>query len=220
MPRFRPRHVPLRPRLGSIVVPAAPECYIPNINLTDYEEVSAPPAAPKFYKIADPFPKQKIFYNDTTTYLPPITDGMIPKRSRFSAEDIGPVNAMELPQSIQDEAVPKVPDIQQPVMPYDFYEEARYGIKVPPQDPDYIPPPVENVIDPAGFTSPDVSDETLVRMITEGVVKLGDKDIKDFNISSADFGSELNGPNGERLNLLDGVSRFQRFGSSSGRVVQ
>lgn len=199
MPHFRPRHTPLRANVHRIVVPAMPEDNTPIICVEP--DNTEPPMGQRMC-------------------LPPILDGMIPTRQTFSAEDIGPVGDPTMPEWLQREAEIVAPVIQQPVMPSEFYEEAMYGIKVAPQDPDYIPPPVQNVVDPVGFSSTEVSDDTLVRMISDGVVKLGDKDIKDVNITSADFGSETLGPDGERLNLLDGVSPYQRFGSSSGRSFQ
>lgn len=190
---YRLFHRPIDRRPPNIIVPAPPVVHFPDITAAQIGPI-APPAQPKYH-------------------LPPIREGMIPHPRKFSAEDIGPIDFPDVPDWVKKEAQPQVPLTQIPQMPDDIMEEARYGIKVVPQDPDYIPPPVANTYDPAAFPMDDTTDEMLMSMIGDDIVKLKDIEIRDFDLDSKDFGNEV-------FNELDGLSRFQQFGTNSGRSVK
>jgi len=145
---------------------------------------------------------------------PPIYENMIPSRERFTARDVGPIDTPSEPRWLREEAKVRAPPVNVPSMPSDIREEAVYGVRVAPQDPDYIPPPVMNTVDPAIDYRPDVPNSDLVKMLGADIDTNQKKfELGDFDVTSSDFGSE-------RFELMDGVSRFQQFGNSSGRTVK
>lgn len=173
----------------------------------------APPAQKTYGADGIVLPPRPVDY---TPDISPRDVGPVGRPAFISLADIGPVGPQpDLPDWVIEKSKVKAPVINHPQLPMDIQEEGRFGVKVAPQESDYVAPPVTTPREMVTMhdVDPGPSQDEIYFGVQGQVQANQDRrpvGIPDRVLESRDFNLH---------DLLKGTSRHGGIGVTQGRTI-